>query len=106
VEPIQQSEIVELRQFMLGMNPYIVIEGVPDPEDEDELLLKVNAGGLPEGVGLGTLPMMMLSALPAEANPLTITMGELIKDYPEDLGALYRLADAFGFPMPGDEDPS
>lgn len=90
---------IELIQPILGMQPYVLIEADLDPDD-GELVLKVKAGGGPSDAEIGYLPMMMLTQLPAEQNPLTMAIGEYLAEFPDHRDALEGFAEVLGLPMP------
>jgi hypothetical protein len=92
------TESITLSQHLLGMNPYVLIEAEADPAD-GELVLKIKAGGGAAEM-VGALPMMMLTELPAEKNPLTMAIGEYLERAPEHRDALAGFAESLGVPMP------
>lgn len=94
---------IELIQPILGMQPYVLIEADIDPDD-GELVLKVKAGGGPSDSEIGYLPMMMLTQLAAERNPLTMAISEYLAEFPEHVDALRGFAEALDVPMPGADD--
>lgn len=93
------TESIQLTQVLLGLRPYVLIEAAADPED-GELVLKINAGG-GAAEEIGALPYMMLMELPAEQNPITKGIADLLDDHPGDQDAMIRLAEVLGVPMPG-----
>lgn len=99
-EPTYTTEAVTLRQFMLGLHPYIVIEA---HNVEGELVLKIYADGHENPDHIGYLPVLMLTELPAESNPLTEAAQIVLSEYPQDREALSRFASYVGFPMPDAE---
>lgn len=102
--PPDTRRTVTLVQMMLGLQPYVLIEADTDPED-DELIIKVNAGGGVEPERIGHLPLLMLTQLPAEQNPLTEAVEHVLAGRPESRDILANFAEYVGFPMPG-ADPS
>jgi hypothetical protein len=89
---------IELIQTILGLRPYVLIEADTDPAD-GELVLKIEAGGGAADM-IGALPMMMLSQLPADQNPITAAIGEYLAESPEHREAIAGFAEALGVPMP------
>jgi hypothetical protein len=95
-----ESETVTLTEHWLGLKPYVLIEADTDPAD-GELVLKVKAGGGAAEM-IGALPMMMLTELPAETNPLTVAIGEYLTEFPAHREALAGFAECIGAPMPAE----
>lgn len=91
-------ETIEIRQVILGMRPYVLIEADTDPAD-GELVLKIEAGG-GAAEQIGALPMMMLMELPAEGNPLVMAIADVL-DQGGEYETLRKLAEYIGLPMPG-----
>jgi hypothetical protein len=92
------SETIEVTQVWLGMRPYVLIEAEADPAD-GELVLRVNAGG-GAAEDVGALPFMMICELPADQNPITITIAEYLDGHPDHREALAGFAAALGVGMP------
>lgn len=93
------TETITLIQPILGMEPYILIVADKDPAD-DELVLRINAGG-GAAEEIGVLPFMLISQLPADKNPITQGIADLLDDHPGDAEAMVRLTEYLGIPMPG-----
>lgn len=94
-----ETETIELIQPILGMNPYVLIEAEKDPDD-GELVLRARAGALPDAKDIGVLPMLLITELPAESNPLTKAIAEHLADHPDHRDALASFAEALNVPMP------
>jgi hypothetical protein len=97
---MSSSQRIELTQVILGMQPYVLIEADVDPAD-GELVLKVKAGGGATEM-IGALPLMMVTQLPADQNPLTIAIGEYLAEFPAHREALTGFAEILDVPMPAD----
>lgn len=93
------SESIEIKQVLLGLKPYVLIEAEADPDD-GELVLSVNAGA-GAGEQISAMPLMLVAQMPAEDNLLTEAVGYVLAEHPGDREALARLAAEVGFPMPG-----
>jgi hypothetical protein len=97
---------VSLTQHVLGLHPYVLIEAkyeAPESDDDDGLRLATQCGGGVESIGL--LPLLLVTTLPAEENPLTAA----VRQYVESVGparamrldeAVAGFAKFVGFPMP------
>lgn len=94
---------VAIEQVWLGLRPYVLIEADTDPAD-GELVLKIKAGGGPSATEIGALPMLMLTELPAESNPLTTCIREYLVEFPDHREVLAGFAECLGVPMPGGTD--
>jgi hypothetical protein len=107
-----KTEAITLTEVILGLNPYILIEAVIKPEserdDEDDDGLRLRARMSPDVVDEpGMLPMMLIGELPAETNPLTSAVRDMLIDYADHPASVARdvlgsLARYVGFPMPED----
>lgn len=95
------AERIELTQCLLGMKPYVLIEADTDPDD-GELVLAVKVGGGAQEQP-GALPMLMLTTLAADQNPLMEAVSLALADHPEDRAALARFAEVVGFEMPAEQ---
>jgi len=100
------TQTIQLVEVVLGLRPYTLIEAkFVDPEgpNDDGLRLDGRYGG---GADAGALPLLWLTSLPADQNPLTAAVKGLIdqEDGRDDLSAfvepLAALASYVGFPMP------
>lgn len=97
-----ETETIELIQPILGMTPYVLIEAEKD--GDGELVLKVKAGRLPDAKDVGTLPMLLITELPAESNPLTDAIREHLTEHPDHREALASFAEGLNIPMPEPSD--
>jgi hypothetical protein len=102
IEPGGETETFTLTQHLLGLRPYVLIEAKPDDDDPEELALAVSAGRV-EDDKIGYLPLLMLTALPANINPLTIAAEAMIVEHPDLAEPLAAFAEYVGFPMTGGE---
>lgn len=100
------TSTVTLTQHMLGLEPYLLIrvEMIPEDERDDEaddgLRLKVETGGGAEGPDLAALYLLNV---PAEHNPLTAAIAQVIAANPgvdELPEALAMFAEHCDIPMP------
>jgi hypothetical protein len=96
---------VSLTQHVLGLHPYVLIEAkyeAPESDDDDGLRLATRCGGGVESIGL--LPLLLVTTLPAEENPLTAAVRGMLELHPNHGPALPATLAAFanyvGFPMP------
>lgn len=72
------TETITLTEVILGLRPYVLIEADVDPAD-GALVLKVNAGG-GAGEEPAVLPMLMLTEMPAESNPISQVLAALFTE--------------------------
>lgn len=99
-----ETQTFQLVEVVLGLRPYTLIEAkyvTPDEDDPDDDGLRV-AGRYGGGADAGALPLLWLTSLPAEQNPLTAAVKALLDAYPaaEALAeSLETFAEYVGFPM-------
>lgn len=104
------TEVFELRQFTLGMRPFVVVEAIavePEDEDDDGLRLNITRGGGAKDTA--TLCAMALTETEGDANPLTQAVAWVLggdETVPADAPKrehLAELAKVLGVDMPSDE---
>lgn len=101
---IEAYETVELRQHMLGIHPYVLVQAVvvdADDDDDDGLRLRVESGAGAHG---GELALLYVTNLPPSQNPLTAAARAMIDRYPDAREVLEGFADYVGFPLPALSD--
>ena len=98
---------ITLTQTVLGLHPYVLIEAkyeAPESDADDGLRLATQCGGGVESIGI--LPLLLVTTLPAEENPLTAAVKSFIDEavHKDDVANVVELFHAFaeyvGFPMP------
>jgi len=72
------TETITLTEVILGLRPYVLIEADVDPAD-GELVLKVKTGG-GAAEEPAYLPMLMLTEIPAESNPISQVLAGLFTE--------------------------
>jgi hypothetical protein len=103
-----ERSTVSLTQHVLGLHPYVLIEAkyeAPDSDDDDGLRLATQCGGGVES--LGVLPLLLVTTLPAEENPLTAAVRQFLDEVAPDARDRFNVRETFvafadfvGFPMP------
>ena len=92
-----QPQSIELRQHLLGMHPYVLVQFVRGAGGPEDITIRIEHGGEISDNEVGPALWVAACHLPEGQNPVTESLDQLAATEPDLAPAIERIREAWGF---------